>query len=125
MTPCRTLRIKKENEVVQLSMPCLHEIGKETDHARKVPDYHPLTDLEIQELLDMAAGCTDDAYILSRILKRLTQGVPGVTCPRELFGPVGDRVMRVRKLFIKNHYLGGTDELVKKFVLLLDENKPL
>lgn len=75
------------------TIPCPHEKGASI--SEKLPDYHPINETEITELLGEALrlaaildkpGIKNNAHLLvgriAAIQVRLTQGIKGMTCPR-------------------------------------------
>ena len=68
---------------------CLHDQGL-APRDETVADYHPLSTQEVIELLQAAIGLKDHAdrsphgatQGIASIQVRLTQGIPGMTCPR-------------------------------------------
>lgn len=75
------------------TIPCPHEKGASI--SEKLPDYHPINEAEIAELLNEALrleailnkpGIKNNAHLLvgriAGIQVRLNQGIKGMTCPR-------------------------------------------
>ncbi len=94
-----------------MKIPCLHDTGAEPDGTREVPDHHPLTRLEIAEILDAAKDETDFRVVAGHQV-RLAQGIVGYVCPRLIDGPVAMRERIVDHLFLDLRQFGSDPVLV-------------
>lgn len=83
-------------------------------HNETVPDYHPLTEEEILDLLNAARDAnqlsdySESVTTISDIQVRLNQGIVGIICPRPIDGPLAWRLNAVDSLYME--YLGRIRE---------------
>src|SRR5438094_4732336 len=102
------------------------------------PDYYPLTTQEVIELLSTAIALNDHASShpqeatqgIASIQIRLGQGIPGMTVPYELDGPVAEKhntldetyvnwIQDPMTLFLKEQPLTEDSEIVVKLMELM------
>ena len=94
-------------------IPCLHQQG---DRRAVVPNYYPLSEREIEALLQEAR--TSDNPLTSHIQVRLGQGVWGMTCP-QLMGEPFERLLRIDDLYMANLRKGPNPALVSELYRLM------
>lgn len=80
------------------AIPCPHET-ENLPASAVVPDYHPLTIEEIVSLLRQAESEVD--YHSADIQVRLNQGIPGLVCPRDIYGPTNQAQNEVNNVFVQ------------------------
>ena len=80
-------------------LPCGHETGNVKDRGERIPDYHPLTVTQIEDLLRKAIAHDDaqEARSVNSVLCRLVQGIQGMECPERSDGPVSDKADVIRE----------------------------
>jgi hypothetical protein len=79
----------------QYHIPCNHQ------HSDDVADHYPLTTQEVIDMLETARATKDHidfnpreaTQTIASIQVRLAQGIPGLTCPRQIDGPVAEKKM--------------------------------
>jgi hypothetical protein len=69
---------------VQLIIPCKHESGEVEDWHERVDDYHPLSMVDIIELLTMTKNAEPGSRTRNDVHIRLNKGIQGHVCPNEL-----------------------------------------
>ena len=100
-------------DITKIEIPCRHETGEIADNS-VVDDYHPLTWMEIAELLITAAKSRieGDHTTVSVIQVRLVQGIIGMTCPRPVTGRIAEKMNRLEELYVERYIEGGIPEIV-------------
>ena len=83
---------------MKIDTRCKHERGKVHDYRKTVSDHRPLTRQKVSEILDEAIRNRRDA---SKCQVRLTTGIPGMTCPRPIEGPVAKASTALDVAFVK------------------------
>jgi len=92
---------------------CPHEKIPHPTHS----DYHPLTEEEVIGLLDLMKDATDNDW--SEALVRLTQAIPGMTCPRPGSGEVMRKQLTLEIFLVNRGREGPTAELVRDVLSML------
>lgn len=77
---------------------CKHE-RENISTGRTVSDYQPLSKDEIASLLLTAS--TADHRLANQIQIRLTQGIRGILCPRQIDGEVARRSAELESLYVE------------------------
>jgi hypothetical protein len=87
------------------SIPCAHKKNG-VSTAKTVSDYHPLGIMQIRRLVARAKAETrrvsPNGSVLASLQVRLTQGIPGMQCPRPIDGAVATRSSALDSLFVKS-----------------------
>jgi hypothetical protein len=101
---------------VKYHIPCLHTTPDGLDLREQVPDYYPLTRLQVIDLLMKAHEHPEDA---SSIQVRLGQGVRGVKCPHDIDGPIARVSTAVDRIFVEEHMRKRNPKAVELLCSLL------
>ncbi len=88
-----------------------------------LPDHHPLTMKEVEDILNFAGKNHRRRTITMRAQNRLFQGIPGMTCPRPVEGSVFQSLHKLGTLFIENCDQGGVGWLVDEIMEVLEKEK--
>ncbi len=97
--------------------PLINRREAERPETRTFPDYHPITEEQVAELLrntQRIKGLERESFqeesgseivvaaTLSSILARLKQGIEGMTCPSPGSGPISRKSYELADFFVKN-----------------------
>ncbi len=100
-------------------IPCPHAVNPKIPSGKTRPNYHPLTQKGVKALLDYAKQNSRNSGIVAAVQVRLTQAIPGMTCPNPTRGKVAKRSVELDEVFIAGYKTGGTPELVHAIVAIL------
>jgi len=81
-----------------LDTRCPHERGARYDGKPKRA-YSPLSLDEVKRLL-LLASRSADVQLLTTIQVRLTNGIRGMKCPRQISGTVAERSQRINQIYV-------------------------
>lgn len=70
-------------------IPCPHQSSTSDNSDAVLPNYHPLAATEVTDIFEFATR-SGDIVSYSQAVARLTQGIPGMTCPAPSEGEVAD-----------------------------------
>jgi hypothetical protein len=106
--------------MTQYHIPCNHQ------HTGDVADHYPLTTQEVIDLLETARATKDHIYFnpmegtrtIASIQVRLAQGIPGLTCPRQIDGPVAEKMNALDHAYVE--WIQHPDTLFFKEVSLTE-----
>lgn len=112
-----------------------YSIPHEHPHAGRIPDWYPLHTSEIAALLEAARDAWHQpdrragTETVVSIQVRLLQGIPGMTCPRMIEGPISDLMDILEDFFVRWIKAVGPHEpisawLIRQFDLLLNGGTP-
>lgn len=87
---------------------------------KPIPDYYPLSKRDVKHLLTIASESRDGQEIAS-IQVRLGQGIPGMQCPREIDGPVAEKLNQLDKYFVGHFRIASIEEMVDGLWPLMQE----
>ncbi len=108
------------NATVELfRIPCPHAANSKIPSGKRCPDYHPLSPKGVKALLDYAKENCGNSGIVAAVQVRLTQAIPGMTCPKPIRGKVANRSEKLDQVYITGYKTGGTPELVHVIVAIL------
>lgn len=85
-----------------------------------ISDYHPLSKADVKRLLSIASQSCDGQEIAS-IQVRLGQGIPGMQCPREIDGPVAEKLNQLDEYYVKHFRIASIEEMVDALWPLMQE----
>lgn len=83
---------------MKIDTSCPHERDKRKPTNASYSDYKPLGIEKLKLLLTVAAGA--DWKLQAKIQVRLTQAIPGMTCPRPTSGPVAKKMVTLDRLYV-------------------------
>lgn len=102
-------------------VPCPHEVDSSLPTTVNASDHHPLTKDEITGILNFSKDHAGDGCLVSKAQVRLTQAIPGMTCPRPIDGSVAEKKNRLDEVFVRRFRLGGTPDLVEAIWLIIND----
>lgn len=85
-------------ERLPFEIPDPHEGNPSVKTSVELPDYHPIKEAELSELLSMAS-LSRNPIIYAKVKVRLYQAIPGMTSPRPINGHAYNRMNELDTVF--------------------------
>ena len=100
--------------------PCPHT-PTQPHHSKVLPNHHPLTRAQVIELLGLLKSNGRDIRLVGKVLGRMDQAIPGMTCPVPRDGEVAYKSLRLSRLLLDGpySYKDATTEMVDDVMALI------
>lgn len=102
-------------------IPCPHDTDPSISSDVMLPNYHPLSREDIVNLLNFAKDHGGDGGALSKVMVRLSQGIPGMTYPHSIDDDVSEKSARLDQVFVNWCLSGFATDIVEELELLMRE----